>query len=473
VILLLIIIFGIYLALSSSAINELQMGFGDMHSLYIIKRLSQGVDMFEGINMQYGPIFYVIGSNLTSLGLTYSSLKVFMLLISIGNGILIFLISRKIFKDERISLLSTIIYLFMPIHYGFAPMFHPDIIAVFFFLIAMYFLLLTRKKHFVIAGIFSAIAFFTKLPVLPLTIAPMLYFLINKKKNGIIYTITFVALLFSALVYVNEVSPENDNFQMYIEGILQSPDLSTWKISQVVLAEGFVYLIGIIGLIIHLKKTGKQSLLSFIALSTPLSFATILYWGVGSYVISYSEPYIAIFASYFIFLIIDNWKTKKFKIENKIIAGLVIGVIFFQFSVFDWPSNERLTDWRGNGWTKTYDDMAILHSELLEKYTKKGDIVFASPMALYNAERVFPHDDPYPYVIHEKIRLGFESGEEKLEDLKNMIKNKEIKMLIEFGSKEYNEENFYPFYLKSFQEILEQNYDIFQEKDVYYYLPQK
>jgi len=94
-------------------------------------------------------------------------------------------------------------------------------------------------------------------------------------------------------------------------------------------------------------------------------------------------------------------------------------------------------------------------------------------MALYNTERVFPHDDPYPYVIHEKIRFGLESGEKKLEDLKNMIKNKEIKMLIEFGSKEYNKENFYPFYLESFQEILEQNYDIFQEKDVYYYLPQK
>ena len=78
--------------------------------------------------------------------------------------------------------------------------------------------------------------------------------------------------------------------------------------------------------------------------------------------------------------------------------------------------------------------MAILHSDLLEKYTNKGDIVFASPMALYNTERIFPYNDPYPYAIYEKIRLGFESGEEKSEDLKNMIKNKEIKMLIEFGS---------------------------------------
>jgi len=429
--------------------------------------------MYEEINIFYGPIFYVIGSNLIDLGFTYSGLKIFMLLISVGNGILIFLISKKIFKDIRLGLLSTTIYLFMPIHYSAAPMFHPDIIAVFFFLIALYFLLSHKKQGFVIAGILSAISFFTKLPVLPLTIAPMLYFLINKKKNGIIYTITFGLILLIMMIYVNSISTDEDNLRILITWVLQEPDLRPDKILQVARTEGVVMLLGIIGLIIHLKNTGKKSILSYITLSSPISYSTILVLGVGNYVISYIEPFIAIFASYLIFYIKDKRKTKKFKIENKIIVSLLISIIFIQFYWFDQPGNEVMFDWRGEKETKPYNDMAKLHSELLENYTKKGDIVFASPMALYNTERVFPLDDPYSIHLYLQHKFGFKNVDTKINILKKMIENKEIKMLISYSPESLNEKNFFPFYLESFKEPLEQNYDIFQEKDVYYYLPQK
>ena len=273
------------------------------------------------------------------------------------------------------------------------------------------------------------------------------------------------------MIYVNSVSPENENLEFFLTRVMENPDLGSTKLLQVVLAEGIVYLVGIIGLGLFLKNIGKKSLLSFITVSSAFSFATIIHMGVGSYVISYSEPFIAILASYFIFYIFEKFKAKKIGISKNIIPTVLILIIFFQFAWFDYPGNERLTDWRGNGWTKNYDDMARIHSELLEKYTEKGDIVFASPMALYKTDRVFPLDDPYSESLLIKQKLGFESASKKLDTLSQMLENQQIKMIISYYPVTYNEVNLYPYYIESFQKILEKNYDIYHEKGVYYYLP--
>jgi len=95
---LLAMIFFVYLVMASSAINENQMVFGDMTTLYVSQRLTEGVTLYQDIPLVYGPIMYLVGQNLISLGLTYSGLKIFMLGIAVFSGVLVYLITKKFFQ---------------------------------------------------------------------------------------------------------------------------------------------------------------------------------------------------------------------------------------------------------------------------------------------------------------------------------------------------------------------------------------
>ena len=215
------------------------------------------------------------------------------------------------------------------------------------------------------------------------------------------------------------------------------------------------------------------------AFSSVVSFSAILIPGVGIYEANYMEPFIAIFVGYAIINLTENWKFNIIKERKNIIPIFLIVVIFAQIIIFDLPDRERVADWDGNGRAKILNEIADSHTRLLEKYTSEGDVVIASPMAVYRADRIFPMDNPFRDGIKLKQKYGYESATEEISILENMVKNKEIKILITFNStsrndSKYNalqENEFFPFYLKSFSELLNQKYERFEEDGFNYFLP--
>lgn len=475
-IIILVAIFFVYMAMASSAINEKQMVVGDMTTQYVIKRMAEGKTLYQEVPAFYGPTMYLVGASLVSIGLTYSGLKIFMLGIAILSGILIYLITKKVFKNEWMSLLSTAIYMFLPIHYGVAPIFHADSFAVLFMLITLYFLLLKKNFSFILAGIFAAIAIYSKMPVIPLVIAPIFYFALYKKKEGLLYIISLLAIIILGMIYINIISENYDNTRFFIDYLLKEPDPPFEILRDFAWIEGFAFLIAILGFIIYIKKVKKKSLLIFVALFSPLGFAAILMRGVGIYEANYMEPFIAIFASFAIFYLKDRWVFKRGK---KILPFLLIMLIFVQITIFVWPDRERVADWDGNRWTKQANEIADGHTQLLEKYTSKGDIVMASPMAVYRTDRILPLENPFNYVLKIQHGFGYESASNEVSILRKMVENKEIKMLITYNStkkndpkyNDFQENRFFPFYTKPFSDLLFQNYEKFEENGFYYYLP--
>lgn len=465
--------------MSSSSINENQMVFGDMTTLYISQRLTEGVSLYQDIPVTYGPIMYLVGQNLISLGLTYSGLKIFMLGIAVFSGILVYLITKNSFKDSRVAILSTSVYMFLPIHYGMAPVFHADSFAVFFILISLYFLLKNNSIGFFVAGIFAAIAFFTKIPVIPLVLAPFIYFLYYKKKQGLYYIIPLLSIIIPVMLYVNLISKNSDNIGVFIDMVLKDPNppfVYVWNLGWI---EGFSFLVAIFGILLYLKNVKPKSVLPFMALSSIVTFSAVLIPGVGVYEANYMEPFVAIFVGFAIFHLKENWKFKIIKERKNIVPIFLIVLIFAQIIIFDLPDRERIADWDGNGRAKVLNEIADSHTRLLEKYSSEGDVVIASPMAVYRADRILPMDNPFRDGIILKQKYGYDSATEEISILENMIKNKEIKILITFNSTSRNEskyniiqeKEFFPFYMKSFSELLNQKYERFEEDGFNYFLP--
>lgn len=476
---ILVLIFSVYLALSSASINEKQMVYGDMQTLYISERLSQGVKLYEEIEILYGPATYLIGSGFMGLGFTYSGLKIVMLTVSVISGILVFLIAQKVFNDYRIALLSTGIYMFIPIHYGIAPVFHPDSFAVLFMLSSIYFLLKNSKIGLILAATFSAIAIFTKIPVIPLVLAIIIYFIISRKKEGWLYASILFIIVIPGLFYIDAISENSDNTRFLFEKLLKDPDPPFSMLRDFFWIEGFVSLIAFLGIILYIKKTEKKSVLLVLALSSPLAFSAILLRGVGIYEANYMEPFIAIFASYMVFYIKDDWKFNQFISGKRIIPFVIVSLIIIQFAIFVYPDRERISDWDGNGRALEVNEIAEIHTVLLEKHTKIGDPVVASSMAVYKTGRTIPLDDPYLDLLKIKYELGYDSAIKKISFLEQKLEEKEIKMLITYNSTELSNQKysslqnqlFFPYYTKSFNDILDRNYEEFQEKGVSYFLP--
>lgn len=470
---ILVLIFSVYLVLSSAAINEKQMIYGDGHNLYVSHRLAQGLTLYEDIEVLYGPTFYLIGSNLMILGLTYPGLKIFMLIISITSGILIFLITKKSFNNEGVSLLATTFYMFAPLHYGMSPVFHPDSIAILFCLISLYLLLQKNNLFLVLSAVFASAAVFTKILAFPLIFAAMVYFLINKKKEGLFFVIPFLIIIILLLLYVNIYDNANDNTRVILDQLLNETDYPDAIIRDVVWIEGLLIILGIVGILAYGMKIRTNSVLLVVTFSTPVAFGVILAPGVGAHEFNWMEPFLAIFASYAIFRIKNIKKLSRPQFGKIIGASLVI-LILIQSTIFIWPDRERIADWDGEGRFKLLNDLTNEHTNLIQQHTVPGDIVVASSMAAYKTNRVLPLDNAFPDLLEFKHEYGYETAQIEIAKLKTMVENKEIKILINYGKSEYlNKILFFPYYLDSFNKTITENYNKFGENGFDYYLPKQ
>ncbi|MGI0007810.1 MAG: ArnT family glycosyltransferase, partial [Nitrosotalea sp.] len=337
--------------MSSSAINESQMVYGDMHTLYLSKQVEEGKTLYKDLQILYGPILYLTGAGLLGLGASYAGMKLFMILIAIASGYLVFLISKKAFSgDNRIGVLSAAIYMFLPIHYGVAPIFHADSFAVLFILISAYCLLVNKNKSLIIAAIFASFAIFTKMPAIPLTLVPMIYYIINKRKEGLFYIIPFFAIVGSTLAYITTFAHNNDNVTVIFRYLLKDPNPPFSILQDLVWIEGLAIFVGFMGFVLYLKKNRHRSIISFMPFAAIISFGAILVRGVGIYEINYLEPFIAIFAAFAVLHLKDNWKSER--TIQKLVVALIIVCIFAQCTVFVLPDRERVASWHGDRWAK-------------------------------------------------------------------------------------------------------------------------
>ena len=472
-------IFLVYLMLSSAAINEKLSTPGEMYVLYVADRIRDGLIPYQDIAIVYGPLVYIFNASLLSLGFSYSDLKLIMLIVSISNGLLIYFASKRLFRQNSLSILSVAIYMFVPMHYGHGPIVHPDQLAVLQILLVLNLILLDRKSSLFIGGIVGSILYVTKIVSIPSSLAPIIYFIINRQKKGVYYVIPLIVS--SSLTYAYILSIRKLDFtKFFFDYITTFPDEPYSMLRSYFWIEGFVVLLAFLGLIIYIRNYSARSILVIMSFVSIISFSSFMIRGSGIYSANYIEPFISILAAYFIFYIFNKVKKRHSVKIGNIICICLICTTFIQFTIFDYPHRERHADWQGDRWFKTLNENTVVHTKLIEQYTNEGDIVVAIPMAAFQTNRILALDkEPYPDILKfKKEYFSYESADIIILELKEMTESKKIKLIIGGNTTGTNNDRlvteltfYYPFNLPEFENAIKRNYDEYFNEGYYYYLP--
>jgi len=169
-------------------------GYHTRMAQYIMQNTEYPVwTYFEGTKFEmegfYRPPLYNIlqAGFLFLLGFNEIWVKLLVPLISFVLGIAVYILVKKIY-NKRIALLTAIISTTLPSFVTYSVLFYADILATFYVILFFLLFILARrdenKKYMLLAGIFGALAFLTKITALaiyPFIAVVLLFDFINRK----------------------------------------------------------------------------------------------------------------------------------------------------------------------------------------------------------------------------------------------------------------------------------------------------
>ncbi len=140
-----------------------------------------------------------------TFGFSVNSGRIFMAILAGVSVFLFFKIVLKITKSKPISLFSSLVFIFSPLAVAYQRLLLLDNLAVFYFLISLYFILIAKKRllFFLLSGLAAGLAFLSK--ETSLLLVPGLFILVFKKSLGptqpFLILIWLVSLGFTALFF--------------------------------------------------------------------------------------------------------------------------------------------------------------------------------------------------------------------------------------------------------------------------------
>lgn len=152
--------------------------------------MNSGVTLYSEIMSPYPPVMYLLGAFVLRLTRSYQVIKIVDISVGVGVSLLLYTISKTLFSKNWRALIAPVIYLFLPIRYGFSPGFYPDVYSLFFGFFALFLVQNPTKKKVSLAGFFLVLAFFTKYTTLALFFAGLICLVTEKK--GISSDFTFL-----------------------------------------------------------------------------------------------------------------------------------------------------------------------------------------------------------------------------------------------------------------------------------------
>ena len=129
--------------------------------------------------------FYVILLFTKIFGVTTLALRLPAALFGVGNGLLFYFISRKIFKDNFIVAFATLVLITLRWHFNFARFSFEPTFLLFLELASIYYLLdylEGKKQSLIFSGLCAGLAFHSYLPGRIFIILPIIILLIHKRQ---------------------------------------------------------------------------------------------------------------------------------------------------------------------------------------------------------------------------------------------------------------------------------------------------
>ncbi|MBI5065038.1 glycosyltransferase family 39 protein [Candidatus Woesearchaeota archaeon] len=213
------------------------------------------------------PIWPLIISFFSFLGLPLIFFaKITQLLFSLGSVLLVFLIAKKLWGTEE-ARIASLLLLFTPVIVFYEGVMLTEIPAVFFGVLAVYFLV--NEKYF-LAGIFSGISFLTKFPM-GLIFLGLVVSIISFKRNNILklffgFLIPVIIFLFvNFLIYQDPLLPLKEGSEIFEKSSWFYEKGSSYYFIELI-KENVFFIFGLMGLFFLRKRKELALSLSFLFL---------------------------------------------------------------------------------------------------------------------------------------------------------------------------------------------------------------
>lgn len=442
--------------------NEGYIDFGDGNYLYISSRLVDGLVLYRDIMAPQPPLHlylgYLIQKFARSVGFEpLYTVRFFSLALHLATFVVVYCLALRIFNCIKTATLAAIIYLFIPIGFWWSLGYQSEPTEIFSLLLALYFFLHHQPPGLIFSAFFGVLAVFTNMTAAPYVFFTAFYAVVRRRSLWPYYIVTLICLLIFGMFIAEALT--GAYFQNVIfnqVGTFPKKELSQESLlnyalrkitnegKDVLVWEGGVILLAILGLL-HFIRHSSHPLKEYIAWYSFFSLCSIVFVSKGGtmdYIFTLGEPYVALFAGYFIVLIWNQITPLNFSLSSVIRLDkdsipllrfcLLFGLIIVTFGIgvrfivatlkeqtYELPEREVKK-------VKYY----------IQKYTQPGDAILSPPFYAFITKRkvVEEYSEIFIWTIkYWNERLVFKTpaeGVRKVENISRAIYNREIPLII-------------------------------------------
>lgn len=435
---------------------------GDGNYLYISWRMTQGLTLYRDIMAPQPPVHLFLGATLvrfaqaTGLSDLYT-IRAYSYLLHLFTAFILYLLGLRIFQRKDTASIAACIYLFIPEGFWWSLGYQSEPTEILFLLCAVYFFFDDKPLSFVVSALFSTLAVFTNMTAAPYVAFIAFYSIARRARLWKYYIVPLIVLgALGALVaesltgaYLsNVIFNQVGTFPRKEIGGETSLEYALRKIpaeaKDVFVWEGGLIILAALGLLAYLRASTHR-FKEFIGWFAFFSWCSIIYVSKGGtmdYIFTLGEPYVALFASFFLCWFAGTLRHKHQPNESEqrlrldttpilrivvIFAGAIITVgIGITFIVATLQQ-------------KTYE-MPVSDVRKVEyyinKYTEPGDTILSPPYFAFLTKRplIEEYSEVYIWMIkywNERI-LDQKPGEGvlKVERIADAMKNHRLPLVI-------------------------------------------
>jgi hypothetical protein len=307
----------VYAVVVVANLSEAYIDFGDGNYLYISSRLADGLVLYRDIMAPQPPLHLYLGTLLVHLGRVIGeplyTVRIFSLLLHLASMLLIFLIARRLFRSNLCAIVSSALYLVIPIGFYWSLGYQSEPLEMFFLLLSFYFFIGFEKRDMLFAAAFSALALFTNMTAVPYVLLNVLYLAVRRRTLLFYYLVPVLALSAAGVLLMQILTSEYLNNVFFNQvGTFPKREIAgetalhyaVRKIlgegRDVLAAESGFILVCIIG-IIRFLRASSESAREYAALYAIASIGSIVFvskGGTEDYIFTIGEPFVVLFAGY-------------------------------------------------------------------------------------------------------------------------------------------------------------------------------
>lgn len=457
----------VYITVVLAFANRGYVDFGDGNYMYISWRLQQGAMLYRDVLAPQPPLHLLTGAGLAWIakltGEPVLPFRIFSTLLHAIVAVLVFFSAKRVAGGngarERAGaraagVWAAGIYLFLPLGFWWSIGYQSEPLELLFLMLGFVLFISWEPGRAVGAGVAGALAPLVNMTAAPYTLFNIGYAAVRHPRLFLRYALPVVVIIAAVIVgmefwtgaYLENVILNQVGSFPRTEFLGEGQSLWTYARDKIIregadvlrLEGGFV-LLALLGLM-HYSRRGHPEHREYVSWFSFFALCSIIYVSKGGtmdYIFTIGEPFVAIFAGYFLFVFFRSIEHVGLRLPLHRdlsplvtwIVAMIVGVIICAPGVMhSWATLNQRTYELGE-----YDTAYVV--DQIEKNSKPTDLVLSPPYYAYLAKRQIVED--YSEIFLWSLKYHNERfdkqngrGVQTVERIAAMLKQKNVAFVV-------------------------------------------